>query len=284
MSQPKSAFMPPRASSITHLHIASVLATELGPKPTIRILDAGCGKGIMLNYLREFLPSVFPATKIETYGFEVNDFAPPGHSFATEETTQIRSDQPWPYPDAWFDAVVSNQVLEHVRDHDFFFSQVRRVLRGDGISVHLAPVRECIQEGHVYVPMSHWLVRKHPAFTAKYARLAARLRIIRERAEEIPAYGKTDIGERVTQFLTGNCNYLTSRELIACARRHGFDASFRHTPKFYSAKLRAMIGKPPQVPYPRTWFSGMWLFKRLSSVTLVLRVASNSGAAARSAS
>ncbi|MFT4035854.1 MAG: class I SAM-dependent methyltransferase [Patulibacter sp.] len=39
-----------------------------------------------------------------------------------------------PYADASFDLVLANQVIEHVRNTDRFFTEIRRVLRPDGIA------------------------------------------------------------------------------------------------------------------------------------------------------
>jgi SAM-dependent methyltransferase len=44
-----------------------------------------------------------------------------------------------PSPDEQFDLVFSSNVLEHVRDLPAFLTEVRRVLRKDGICVHLVP-------------------------------------------------------------------------------------------------------------------------------------------------
>lgn len=44
-----------------------------------------------------------------------------------------------PFADASFDFVFSSNVLEHVRDLKGMFKEVRRVMRPDGIAVHILP-------------------------------------------------------------------------------------------------------------------------------------------------
>jgi SAM-dependent methyltransferase len=63
--------------------------------------------------------------------------------------------EPWPYPDANFDVVVSNQVLEHVMDLDAFVGQLGRVLAPGALSVHIFPVRCTLLDGHVRMPLVH---------------------------------------------------------------------------------------------------------------------------------
>jgi SAM-dependent methyltransferase len=44
-----------------------------------------------------------------------------------------------PFPDARFDAVFSSNVLEHVKDLDRTFSELRRVLKANALAVHIVP-------------------------------------------------------------------------------------------------------------------------------------------------
>jgi hypothetical protein len=45
--------------------------------------------------------------------------------------------------------------MEHIKDHDFVFSEIRRTLKKDGSSFHLFPLKECLWEGHIYMPLVH---------------------------------------------------------------------------------------------------------------------------------
>lgn len=50
------------------------------------------------------------------------------------EVTEADLDEPFPYPDASFDTVHSNQVIEHLRRPDRFLSEIRRVLSPAGLA------------------------------------------------------------------------------------------------------------------------------------------------------
>jgi ubiquinone/menaquinone biosynthesis C-methylase UbiE len=60
-----------------------------------------------------------------------------------------------PFEDQSFDIVVSNTVLEHVKDLDMVFAEIARVLRPNGRSLHIFPHLECWREGHCEIPFLH---------------------------------------------------------------------------------------------------------------------------------
>src|SRR5882724_1585008 len=220
------------ASSITHLHILSVIATTMKRKSALRILDAGCGSGKLMQYLKQGLEALMPEAKIEVCGFDVGDFSPHGARDLASGIQIVQTGEAWPYPDASFDVVVSNQVLEHVADHAFFFQQVRRVLAPDGISIHLFPLKEYIYEGHVFIPLAHRI--PVPAYVNAMARLGFK----RDEALVIPGTG--DFGTRVADYIKKYTTYLSRRQLVRIAKSAGLRPSFDFTPHFYTAKLRSM--------------------------------------------
>ena len=69
-----------------------------------------------------------------------------------------------PFEDEVFELVLSTQVLEHVLDYPSVLSEIKRVLKPGGISVHIFPSRYRLIEGHTKVPLSSmiqcypWLV------------------------------------------------------------------------------------------------------------------------------
>jgi ubiquinone/menaquinone biosynthesis C-methylase UbiE len=62
-----------------------------------------------------------------------------------------------PFEDASFDAILSNQVLEHVPDIEVVARELARVLKPGGMSLHLFPHLGVWREPHTRVPFLHWL-------------------------------------------------------------------------------------------------------------------------------
>jgi ubiquinone/menaquinone biosynthesis C-methylase UbiE len=60
-----------------------------------------------------------------------------------------------PFDDASFDAVVTNQVFEHVEDLDFALAEIARVLKPGGSVLSLFGHRGMWREGHCGIPFLH---------------------------------------------------------------------------------------------------------------------------------
>ncbi len=87
-----------------------------------------------------------------------------------------------PLPDASIDVAVSFETLEHLAEHDLFLSELRRVLRPDGLLILSTPDRD------VYSPLSqppnpyHVLELTRPEFAALVARHFPHHRMTAQRA------------------------------------------------------------------------------------------------------
>ncbi len=96
----------------------------LGEVRNQRVLDMGCGTGRHALWLAHQGADV---TAIDfSKGMLDQARAKPGADAVTWLTHDLH--QPLPFNDHTFDAVVSGLVLEHIRDLDLFFSEVKRVL------------------------------------------------------------------------------------------------------------------------------------------------------------
>jgi SAM-dependent methyltransferase len=115
-------------------HVASdvnnqTIVEQAIPVPDGVLVDLGCGDG---SFTAEFAARARPA---RTVGIE------------TEPTLAARAEQrgieveasdlggPLPFADQTVDAIVSNQVIEHLSDTDVFLREIRRVLKPQGYAV-----------------------------------------------------------------------------------------------------------------------------------------------------
>ena len=252
----------------------------------MRILDVGCGDGLLLSYLAGTLGAVCPGVTFEFYGFDVSDHGVQPEGYFQEAVGQLSRDHPnvpwaerlrlisqsdpWPWPAEYFDVILSNQVLEHVRDHGRFFGEIARTLRPDGFSAHLFPLRHVLIEPHLHLPLVH-RVRGQVSLD-RFLRILSWLglgRFNRQR-ESLDSFAA-----RHADYLRSNVNYMSTHEILKFASDQLLHADFRYTPQFYGAKLRRMLCRHPVVRYrPGAPTSGQALstniLKYLASVTLVV--------------
>jgi SAM-dependent methyltransferase len=105
------------------------------------ILDFGCGHG---ELVQEYRCSGLQAFGVDLMLERENEFL---SLISTNPGYRL------PFPDGRFDFVFSNSVLEHVQDLDAALSEIHRVLKPGGASLHLFPPRARPIEPHVLVPL-----------------------------------------------------------------------------------------------------------------------------------
>ena len=279
-----------RPKSITHLHLLSIINSQTQDAPSgsvIRVLDAGCGRGVLIAYLHNSLASLRPDLRFEIYGFDISwgtaqtnegkvqavgglQDAAPGPDW-TERITFLSPSSSWPYPDGFFHAIVSNQVLEHVADHGAFFAELRRTLAPGGFSAHLFPLKNYIYEGHLFVPFAHRFGNHD--FAVPYLRLMHRIGFGRLDAQgRLSRRGVAD-PDNQADWVMRFTNYRSKKEFIDLGRREGLRVSFRFTQEFYWAKIRSLLRRPPKYVYSRKrsllrdWLA-ITSLKYVSSITL----------------
>lgn len=256
-------------SSVTHAHLVHALAAELRHRPSslaAQVLDAGCGNGQLMLACHRYLP-ILTSRQVRIFGFDVDDvrvqrsdfFAEtvrtleskaPDVPWAAERLFQTSASLPWPFPAETFDAIVSNQVLEHVVDIDFFLRELERVLKPGGICINLFPVRSLMIEGHVGVPFAHRIgsddVRR--AYITRFGQVGlSRLGPMRMAGTLSP----TEFGRSRSEYVATQTAYRSFRELSAAAHRNGLTASYRWTPHFFVTKLGYMTGRDTSRLYRR---------------------------------
>lgn len=98
--------------------------------PGRRVLDLGCRYGALTQAYLE---------GNEVVGMDVDRDALEQAAELGIEVVWADVEEPLPFPNASFDAVVAGELIEHVREPDRLVSEVRRVLRPSGTFVGSVP-------------------------------------------------------------------------------------------------------------------------------------------------
>jgi SAM-dependent methyltransferase len=137
--------LPPPAQRVVSIfaHIAEQQGRPLAK--TARVLDFGAGAG---RHVAEFRNAGYDAWGVDQH------FESHSEGSATEEFLSRVSppDYRLPFPDNDFDLVYSTSVMEHVLDPGQALEEIARVLRPDGISIHVFPSRWRLIEPHMFIP------------------------------------------------------------------------------------------------------------------------------------
>lgn len=101
-----------------------------------RVLDVGCGEGWFAAALAD--------AGVEVVGIDVAE-EPLRRARVRRGDLDLRlvaAEGPWPLPDAHFDVVWAGEVIEHVADTAGWLSEVRRVLRPEGLLAISTPAHD----------------------------------------------------------------------------------------------------------------------------------------------
>ncbi len=279
--------------SITHRHMLAVINTmlkyekSLSDKKTIKILDAGCGEGFMIYYLNKFLPLFNSQNKFFIYGYDLIDhgvqqagFEKKTFSFLYENAPEIdwserikliSSDQDWPFENEFFDIVISNQVLEHVWDHQQFFKEQNRVLKPKGFSHHIFPLKEVIMDGHAFLPAVHKLNSWDAIYRKVKFYSGIGFGIYRKQKKEY-GYNKDQFSKVWADKIYHYCNYQSYADLSKAAKSSHLCLTTRFTTQYYSRKLREILGLKNTFIYKNKPSSKISFFflKYISGISIVL--------------
>jgi SAM-dependent methyltransferase len=255
--------------------VTSVISHAFHDRQEVTILEPGCGTGYFCNKLIELLNDDFPTIKFKVCGFDVTQ-RPQHQQIDSKVVTLISENDNWPYPDGAIDLIISNQVLEHVKNIDFFFSEQNRVMSKGSYVIHSFPVKEIIVEPHYKLPFVHWVGNWE---YRKYL-----IKILSQLGLGTYGYQKnngfTEGLEKWSilhsDYTTNFTHYLELNDYLNIAKSNGLRASLRFTNSYFLYRFLEKLG----VNYLDTRLENEFslltdyflvhIYKRLASIFLCL--------------
>jgi len=154
MSAPTSQRQPHAALDLPSrdwkaLKIERLLDLSHRPQP-LRLLEIGTGSGGIAHYF-----ATHPELRCEVTAVDVVDsrLVRDGYIYRQVEGVEL------PFPEANFDVVVTNHVIEHVGDSGAqhrHLEEVHRVMKSDGIGYLAVPNRWMLTEPHFHLKFLSW--------------------------------------------------------------------------------------------------------------------------------
>ena len=126
------------------MKIIEILRENTERQKHLSLLDIGTGNGEIAKYLSEY----FNVVSVDVVDQRV---VQDGFKFVQVDGEEL------PFADKSFDVVVSNHVIEHVAKADLHLSEIRRVLKDEGIVYLATPNRLWPWEAHNKIYLLHYL-------------------------------------------------------------------------------------------------------------------------------
>jgi SAM-dependent methyltransferase len=139
--------------ALLQTHMAAA-ARPINTNPP-KILDWGCGRGRAVAFLAQagyctFGVDADRAVMLNGHPLFIARGLDP-HSLL-RHTSETGS-----FPDGYFDAVFSEETIEHVIDLESAAREMFRLVKPGGIVIHSYPGSRWLMEPHVCMPLIHWL-------------------------------------------------------------------------------------------------------------------------------
>ena len=121
------------------------------PGRVSRVLDYGCGSGVNADLWEE----IFPGAEVfacDISAVAIDEFRrlhpKSGPNVRVVEAGSV------PFPDSFFDVVISVEVMEHVEDLEGYLGDIRRVLVAGGLFVWTTPSANALSVEHFYAGLT----------------------------------------------------------------------------------------------------------------------------------
>ena len=140
--------------------VTALIARGIWPAPSTRILGYGCSDPTVIQRLRDL--------GFVAYGFDLDHAAPPSDLICRRQSAPDRTSAAHsylapsiysaPFESGWFNVIFSTFEINYAVHPQFYLADVARLLKPDGVSLHIFTERDSLIEPRTFVP---WGTRLH---------------------------------------------------------------------------------------------------------------------------
>lgn len=113
---------------------AKIILSNLDPKPGMKVLDIGCGRG----FYEKIISHLFKGVKV--IGLDQRQEYLPNWQHP-QVTFQVADAQALPFPNQSFDRIICSEVLEHLNNNQKALQEIKRVLKKGGMILLTVPMK-----------------------------------------------------------------------------------------------------------------------------------------------
>lgn len=244
-------------ADVNHRYFVEYIKTKPGWKSLV-VLDYGCGSGDVVRLMRK--------EGVNCFGTDLaSSLSNPAVSELVRQRTVLPLNPDGTIPFSWrFDIVISNQVLEHVRNLDGVLSNIEASLKPYGIMYHHFPVAQSLREAHIGIPFAHWFSKGPARFVYAFILRCLGFGLCRENQKSFEWTRNT------LAWLDSHCFYRDLRFFHRLARRHRYVVRHREVDYIrFRLKKQRWIGKFLYVPALRSLLQAAFIRAGFAMVELI---------------
>lgn len=160
------------------------------------------------------------------------------HGLKKDSYSWVPAGKGIPLPDNCMDRAISLQTLEHVKDVDFLFSEIKRVLRPGGSALHYFPTREIFIDPHSGVPFIHLFPKRRRFLLKWFSRSGfGKYRQYKKKRHDTLEH----FVDEFDSYHQKLCYFRTMNEYFTLSQKHELEPSFFPLPPFPRSRLMATL-------------------------------------------